>query len=305
MNELKEVLKVLPLELYKQFVKENPDIKGLEEIRLRVGQPLRMIVNNREVLSKDKTIIMREHINESLEYISGYSLYAFENQMKAGYITIQGGHRVGLCGKLVLDEGKVKNIRHIHSLNIRVARQVIGSANGCIDYIRTDEKVHNTLIIAPPRCGKTTILRDIIRQLSKGNERMKGLNVGVIDERSEIAACYGGVPQNNLGPRTDVLDGAGKADGTLMLLRSMSPSVIAMDELGAKDDISALEYCVSSGCVIIATIHGTSYQELKSNIHLGKLVENKMFTRFIILENKNSTGEVVEVLGENGQSLLS
>lgn len=299
-----EILNVLPREIKKQIDGYNLDYSQLEELRLRVGQPPRIVINNRENTISPIILITREHIKECMEYVSDYSLYAFENELRQGFITIKGGHRVGVCGKAIVDDGHIKNIKYIHSINIRVAHEVIGCANECMSYIRKINGIHNTLIISPPRCGKTTLLRDVIRQLSKGNISHNGMNVGVVDERSEIASCYEGVPQNNLGPRTDVLDAANKSEGILMLLRSMSPKVMAMDEIGGGEDVRALEYCISSGCGIIATIHGTDFEEIKENKYLGKLLGEKKFSRIIILSNHRRTGEVVQVLNQDGIQIL-
>lgn len=299
-----KILNVLPSEIKSQLEGYNWVHSNLEEVRLRVGQPARFILNNQEITIKPITVITRGHIQECMEYVSDYSLYAYEHELSQGYITIEGGHRVGVCGKVIVEDGNIKNIKYIHSINIRVAHEIIGCANECMNYIRKVNGIHNTLIISPPRCGKTTLLRDIIRQLSKGNIDHKGMNVGVVDERSEIASCYEGVPQNNLGPRTDVLDGANKSAGILMLLRSMSPRVMAMDEIGGHEDVKALEYCISSGCGIIATIHGTDFDEIIGNKYLGNLLVDKKFTRIVVLSNHRITGEIVQVLDQDGIKFL-
>lgn len=295
-----EILNVLPREIKKQIDGYNLDYSQLEELRLRVGQPPRIVINNRENTISPIILITREHIKECMEYVSDYSLYAFENELRQGFITIKGGHRVGVCGKAIVDDGHIKNIKYIHSINIRVSHEIIGCANSCMAYIRCGNRIHNTLIISPPRCGKTTLLRDIIRQLSKGNITYKGMNIGIVDERSEIGSCYEGVPQNNLGPRTDILDGAKKGEGILMLLRAMSPRVIAMDEVGGLEDITALDYCLSSGCGIIATVHGRNFEEVSENKYLCQLINEKKFSRIIILSNERRMGEVINVLNQDG-----
>lgn len=295
---------IIPVELRADFVRIVSSSIGLEEIRLRVGQVTRIIVNNEEFILNKSIIITRSHIQECLDYISGYSLFAYENELSQGYITVEGGHRVGVAGKVVCEKKGVKTLKYIHSINIRVAHQLIGCANDCIEYIRKQKGIYNTLIISPPRCGKTTLLRDIIRQLSKGNNHYKGMNVGVVDERSEIAACFEGIPQNDLGPRVDILDGVSKAQGILMLLRAMSPQIIAIDELGGEKDVESLEYCITSGCGVLATVHGKTYEEILRNKYLGELIKSKRFKRYIILSNHNVTGQVQNVLDENGKTIL-
>ena len=162
---------------------------ALQEIRMRIGQPLTVMIDGEEQilpLKERAHIVTKEEIKETIEYMSRYSLYAYENELRQGFLTLEGGHRVGVAGKVIVDRGKVKNIQYISSLNIRIAHEVIGCADELIPYITKNKKVCHTLIISPPRCGKTTLLRDLIRQISDGNEYVKGCSVGVVDERSEI-----------------------------------------------------------------------------------------------------------------------
>lgn len=238
-----------------------------------------------------------------MEYIGNYSLYAFEDEIRQGFITIQGGHRVGIAGKTVIEAEHVKNIKHISFINIRLSHQVKGCADKIIPYITMQEHVFHTLIISPPRCGKTTLLRDIIRQLSDGNKSRSGMTVGVVDERSEIGACYMGVPQNDLGIRTDILDCCPKADGMLMLIRSMSPEVIAVDEIGQREDLDAIEYVINCGCRLVATVHGSCIDDVKQKPVLGRMVKEKMFERYIILNNRVGIGNVEEIYDDRGTLL--
>jgi stage III sporulation protein AA len=175
-----------------------------------------------------------------------------------------------------------------------------------IPYITGDkgDDCYHTLIISPPRCGKTTLLRDVIRQLSDGNEKRPGITVGVVDERSEIGACYMGIPQNELGIRTDVLDCCPKAKGMLMLIRSMSPRVIAVDEVGSVEDINAIEYVMNCGCKLIATVHGNSIEDIKNKPILGKLVEERLFERYVLLNNHDGVGHLEEIYDEKGNRIL-
>lgn len=167
-------------------------------------------------------IVTPEDIKETMALVSNYSLYAYEDEIRQGYITIKGGHRVGIAGKTVLENERVKTIQYISFMNIRLSHQVKGCANQVLPYIINEGRLCHTLIISPPCCGKTTMLRDIIRQVSES-----GQSVGVVDERSEIAACYLGIPQNELGIRTDVLDGCPK---------------------GARDDYDASLYVPTGDC---------------------------------------------------------
>ena len=261
---------------------------ALQEIRMRIGQPLTVMIDGEEQilpLKERAHIVTKEEIKETIEYMSRYSLYAYENELRQGFLTLEGGHRVGVAGKVIVDRGKVKNIQYISSLNIRIAHEVIGCADELIPYITKNKKVCHTLIISPPRCGKTTLLRDLIRQISDGNEYVKGCSVGVVDERSEIGGCYMGIVQNNLGMRTDVLDCCPKAEGMIMLIRSMSPQVVAVDEIGTAEDIHAIEYAMQCGCKLIASVHGMDMEEAARKPVLGEMIRRKMFERYIVLGN--------------------
>lgn len=314
MNKKDELLKIFSLNLRNILSKLNLDYELLQEIRLRTNSPLLVIYDNKEYYvtsssmlsenNQDVYMITKNEIRETMEYISNYSLYAFEEELKQGFITITGGHRVGIAGKAVLEDNRVKSIKHISFINIRLSHQVKGCADKVLPYIISeDNDCYHTLIISPPRCGKTTLLRDVIRQLSNGSNERPGLTVGVVDERSEIGACYMGIPQNDLGIRTDVLDCCPKAKGMLMLIRSMSPRIIAVDEVGSIEDIEAIEYAMNCGCKLIATVHGNSIDDIKNKPILGKLVKEKMFERYILLNNSQGVGHIEEIYDERGTKI--
>lgn len=293
------------------FENLDADFEKLQEIRLRVNGPLMVVYNHREAfISQEGRMISKEQgaitvsyaqIRETMEYISDYSLYAYEDEIRQGFITIQGGHRVGIAGKIVLEDGKIRNIKYISFINIRLSHQIPGCADTVMPYIKSGKDIYHTLIISPPRCGKTTILRDIIRQISQSPD---GINVGVVDERSEIAACYLGVPQNDVGIRTDVLDCCPKADGMMMLIRSMSPQVIAVDEVGSRKDLEAIEYVINCGCKLIATVHGSSVDDLRSRPILRRLVEERLFERYVVLGDLARAGCIGAVFDAFGSNLL-
>ena len=279
---------------------------ALQEIRMRIGQPLTVMIDGEEQilpLKERAHIVTKEEIKETIEYMSRYSLYAYENELRQGFLTLEGGHRVGVAGKVIVDRGKVKNIQYISSLNIRIAHEVIGCADELIPYITKNKKVCHTLIISPPRCGKTTLLRDLIRQISDGNEYVKGCSVGVVDERSEIGGCYMGIVQNNLGMRTDVLDCCPKAEGMIMLIRSMRPEVIAVDEIGGSEDVHAIEYAMHCGCRMLATAHADSMEELQKKPVFDRLIREKRFERYVLLGNEPQIGTIQEIYDERGSLL--
>lgn len=274
----------------------------LQEIRLRMGKPLIILYDNREWVFDE--VISGEEFLEILEYVSNYSLYAFENELRQGFITVEGGHRVGMTGQVLIEDGEVKNIKYISSMNIRITHEVLNCADLLIPYIISDDSVCHTLIISPPRCGKTTLLRDLIRQISEGNQWISGCTVGVVDERSELGGSYLGVPQNNLGIRTDVLDCCPKAKGMLMLIRSMSPQVIAVDEIGSHEDVHALEYAMHCGCKMIATVHGTSMEEIRKKPLFEQLIKEHRFQRYVVLGNSHRIGEIDGIYDERGSLLF-
>lgn len=296
-----EVTKVLGKSIRSILLENEIPYEKLQEIRLRVGKPLIIISDNMEwVLQK---IVKKEELQETLEYISNYSLYAFENELRQGFITIEGGHRVGMAGQVLVENGRVKNLKQISSLNIRISHEVLHCADSVLPYIVHNRQICHTLIISPPRCGKTTLLRDLIRQISDGNARVKGCTVGVVDERSELAGCYQGVPQNQMGIRTDVLDGCPKAEGMLMLIRSMAPQVIAVDEIGALEEVQAMKYAMHCGCKLIATVHGESMEEIRKKPLFEQLIKEHCFERYIVLRNGRRIGEVSGIYDERGSQL--
>lgn len=213
-----------------------------------------------------------------------------------GYITIKGGHRVGISGNIVWADEKVTNINYISSLNFRIARQVIGCSTKALKYILDTENntIYNTLIVSPPGAGKTTLLRDVVRKISNGMENInfKGQTIGLTDERGEIASMYKGVPQNDIGPRTDVLDNIPKWIGMKMLIRSMAPQVIVADEIGTQADVVSIQEAICCGIKGIFTAHGGSLEDLALNPSISELIEKHIFERLIFLGNKGPKGEI-------------
>ena len=301
---LKErVLRVLPGRIRVMLEKEQLEYRYLQEVRLRIGKPLLCICDGKERMIGNQRdgpyIVTKEDVKEMLQYVSNYSLYAYEQEMKQGFITIEGGHRVGMTGQAIIEDGRVKNLRYISSLNLRMSHEIKGCADPIFSYVISGNRVCHTLIVSPPRCGKTTLLRDMIRQISDGNLYLKGKSVGVVDERSEIGGCYMGVAQNELGIRTDILDCCPKAEGMIMLIRSMGPEVIAVDEIGTEEDVHAVEYAMHCGCRLIATVHGQSVEELKRKPVFERLIQEKRFERYILLGNQTRVGEIFGIYDSN------
>lgn len=301
---MKTILNILPEPVRRILIQEQVNKTMLQEIRIRAEKPLIFVCDGKERIPQKKHIITKDELREMLAYISRYSLYAYEDEMKQGFITVEGGHRVGLAGQVITEYGKIKNLRHLSSINIRVSHEVKGCADSVMPYVVKNEQVLHSLIISPPAAGKTTLLRDMIRQISDGNQYIKGQTVGVVDERSEIGGCFAGVPQKDLGMRTDILDNCPKAEGTIMLIRAMAPKVIAVDEIGTKEDVHAVSYAMHCGCKMLATVHGHSLDEIRNKPQLGPMVREGMFERYIILRNMRKTGEILGIYDKHGHEVF-
>ena len=238
-------------------------------------------------------VTISNDILETLQRICDNSIYTYQNQICNGFITVKGGHRVGISGEVVIKDGQVINISYIYSLNFRIARQVPGCSNTALPYILNvkENTVYNTIILSPPGRGKTTLLRDIVRSISNGIEKVgfRGIHVGVVDERGEIAAMYKGTPQNDVGKRTDILDNISKDKGLKMLIRAMCPQVVVADEIGTKEDVEAIKYAVTSGVKGIFTAHGANLNDVLLNPILKELYNLNIIERTIFI---NSNREI-------------
>lgn len=294
MTGLEIVLEYLPATIRNKIEPAlNAPNSQIEEIRLRSNKPL-MLKIGQETQVIDY-IVKQQEVLQAFERICENSVYSYTRQICDGYITIRGGNRVGIVGSAVIDNGQVININYISSLNFRIARQKIGCSNFIIKDIIDEQSgsINNTLIVSPPGCGKTTLLRDIVRNISNGISEIgfKGKTVGVVDERGEIAAMYKGIPQNDIGIRTDVVDNMQKPEAMRILVRSMCPDVIACDEIGSIEDIHAIDYAMCSGVKGIFTAHGNDIDEINRNPELSKLLNKHVFERIILL-NPEKRGDV-------------
>ncbi len=257
------------------------NINSAEEIRLRLGRNIRIKYCNKEDrLSYEVT---RQDIDDIYGRITQYSPYAFKEEINCGYITVEGGYRIGITGTVIEDRGVVENIKNISAMNIRIAREIKGCCKEVIDYIKG-----NTLIISPPGGGKTTFLRDLVRIWSNS-----GRNISVIDERNEISGTYMGESQLDLGERTDVMVNVSKAKGFEMVLRAMAPDVIAVDEIGGQEDIEAIRRAMNCGVSILSTVHSFNTEDILNKTEISGLVKNRVFDTYIFL-NKNFGNNRVE-----------
>ncbi len=303
----KTIVTNLSLGLNKMF--NNLDEKffnEIEEIRLRVNKPIIIKANQEEyyinekklTVSKSKGYVCTENdIKKTLDVMSNRSMYTIQEDLKKGFLTLSGGHRVGICGQTVVDKDRIFTMKNISSLNIRICKEVKGCSNEIFNKLFKENFGH-TLIVSPPACGKTTLLRDLIRNISNTQ-----LSVGVVDERNEISASYNSISNIDLGERTDVLLSCPKSEGMTMLLRSMSPKVIAVDEIGTYEDIKSIEMLLNAGVKVLATIHSRDIEELKSKKYIENMIKDKIFDNYIILSNKNKVGEIVGVYNKNLESI--
>ena len=296
-----EILSYFPSSIQAKILEEIKDkYNTLEEIRLRRNRPIILkFVNNEKVIKYETS---SEEINSCLQAVCENSIYTYQNEIAEGFITIKGGNRVGISGSCVIEDGKVININYIYSLNFRIAKQILGSGNRILKFIldTDNNSIYNSLIVSKPGSGKTTALRDIVRQLSTGIKELKflAINIGIVDERGEIAALYKGNPENDIGIKTDIVENVSKSKGIEMLIRSMAPKVVVADEIGKHEDIDAIKYAVCSGCKGLFTAHGSDFEDINLNPIIKSLIAEDIIERIIFLDD-SVKGKVREAYSLN------
>ena len=284
-----EICSMLPSRLAAIVRRYDSDWENVQEIRIRQGR--RMTLRYRGELhipQGQQSDVTAMECKEILSQISQHSLYAFEEEIRRGYMTLPCGHRIGVAGRAVMERGQVRTLRQITCLNIRISHEKRGCADWLMPYLLHGKQLYSALLVSPPGGGKTTLLRDIVRNVSAR------FNVSLIDERSEIAGCYQGIPQRDVGPNCDVLDGCTKAVGMEMALRSLGPDVIAVDEIGLKEDDRAMHKALVSGCSLLATMHGED---------LSPIREKGLFHRYILLDGSRKPGSVTGIYNQRGQQI--
>lgn len=289
MQSYRQAVQVLPLHIRQLALRLPPEqMMQVEEIRLRIGRRPAAVLWDGEFPLPGSRMVEREDLERLVEIASRWSIHTVLEQMCRGFLPLEGGHRLGLCGTAVMKGESVHALRDISCANLRIARQRVGVCQPLLSRLRSPSQLHNTLILAPPGAGKTTLLRDLIRAVSSGED---GLRVGVVDERGELAAAWRGHAQLELGERTDVLSDCPKAVGMELLLRGMSPQVLAVDEITARRDVQAMAGAVGCGVSLLATAHGTNKQDLERRPVYRELMQQGIFRRLVTIRVKNGQRE--------------
>lgn len=253
-----------------------------EEFRLRAGRQASVVLEGKEKkLGGADDRITANDLELMCSVAADYSRYASMETLRRGYLTVRGGFRIGFCGTTVIKDGAVTNLKNISSASIRISREYKGIAEKTVKELFTEGRFQSTLIVSPPGCGKTTFLRDAVRTLGNGGTGFPASRVALIDERGEIAVMHCGMPQMDVGERTDVLDACPKAEGILMMLRAMNPEIIAVDEITAPEDITAMNMAANCGTALLATIHAQSREELLRKPLYEELLRARVFSRLV------------------------
>ncbi len=279
---------------WQRLARQLPDHQKqrAEEFRLRAGQTMTVLLPEGEIWCSDelpRPIVTQTDLEQLCDSVTGYSRYAFTQTLRQGYLTAAGGFRIGVCGTAVMQDDVNTNLRDLSSATIRIGRQKRGLADPLLPKLYPDGQVCSTLIVAPPGVGKTTLLRDLIRQISNGTDLLPAHRVSVVDERGEIAVMYRGIPQMEVGCHTDVLDACPKSVGISMLLRSANPQVIAVDEITEEQDLRAILSASNCGVKLLATIHAADHVELMRKPLYTRMLQMRVFERLIAIDRRDGT----------------
>lgn len=291
-QQLERMLTYLP-EHIARAVRNAAGISTAEELRLRAARPPQLVFANGEALAEG-AVFSRADARELLSKLCRHSVYSCEEELLSGFVTVEGGARVGVCGRPVVDRGRIVRLTEVTGFNIRFTREAVGCAEAVMGFVTEGGRPVSALIAAPPAGGKTTLLRDIIRCFSHGVGCV-ACKVAVADERGELAGCRDGVPSFDIGPRTDVMELAPKAESIGLLIRSMSPELIVTDELGSSRDAAAIAEAARCGVAVIASAHASSAEDLLRRPALSAALDSGVFKRVLLLKRSGSRLSVCPV----------
>ena len=298
MENFDGILKFMPSGALRQSLARGLEsVSGAEEIRLRAERPLSVFADGKALyIGREGGIcapcealtVSRQAVSAVFKSLCENSVYAYTDEIRRGFVTIRGGHRAGFTGRAIRGrDGRIESFRDISSINIRISREIVGAAAPFIGGIVQGDRIKSALVISPPGLGKTTLLRDAARLISNA-----GFKVGISDDRGEIAAMFKGVPTNDVGANTDVVEYAPKGEGTEILLRTMSPHVISTDEIVTESEVYAVLCAKGSGAAVIASAHGASFDDISRRPHMRPLFENRVFDLLILLRGRNGDGRI-------------
>lgn len=298
---------ILPKEICNMIFKRL-NIEKLYELRFRSERPVTVNYGGKYYFlspegikdtAQDAYVCRKGFVNDIVVRASEHSLYAVNDRICGGFLTIAGGVRIGIAGEVVIENNSVKTVKNFNSVNIRIPHEIKGCAKKIYDNICTPT-IKNSLIISPPGAGKTTMLRDLTRILGSKSPQ---INVLLADERNEIAACSDGICTLDIGVCTDVINSSNKDFAFLQGVRSMRPDVIITDEIFGERDNEAIESVCACGVKVLASVHADGITDIKKKRGFENILDKKLFDRFVCLSSQNGPGTLDGIYNENFEKI--